>query len=63
MKVTKSYVKRLKVTKNGKVKSRNAGQNHFNAKERRRAQLAKKRTVDFPFPMSNKYKSKFLNFK
>ncbi len=33
MKTNKSYLKRLKVTKNGKVKARPKGQNHFNAKE------------------------------
>ena len=33
MKTNKSYSKRLKVTKNGKIKARPKGQNHFNAKE------------------------------
>ncbi len=32
MKTNKSYSKRLKVSKNGKVRSRTPGQNHFNAK-------------------------------
>lgn len=32
-KTNKSFSKRLKVTKNGKVQSRKAGGNHFNAKE------------------------------
>jgi ribosomal protein L35 len=58
MKTNKSYAKRLKVTRNGKIIARSTGQNHFNSKERRRAQLAKKRTV--PFPMDNKSKSRFL---
>lgn len=58
MKTNKSYAKRLKVTKNGKILARKAGQNHFNAKERRRAQLSKKRSV--PFTISNKAKSRYL---
>lgn len=33
MKTNKSFSKRLKVTKNGKIKARKPGQNHFNAKE------------------------------
>lgn len=51
-KTNKSFTKRLKVSKNGKITARRTGQNHFNAKESRRSQLAKKRSVDFP--MSNK---------
>ena len=58
MKTNKSYTKRLKVTKNGKVLARGTGQNHFNAKESRRTQLKKKRMI--AFPMSNKEKSRFL---
>ena len=62
MKTNKSYAKRLKVTKNGKILARTTGQNHFNAKESRRSQLAKKGRVNFP--MSMKEKSRFLvNFK
>lgn len=48
MKTNKSYTKRLKVSKNGKIKARKPGQNHFNAKESRGSQLAKKRSADFP---------------
>jgi ribosomal protein L35 len=59
MKTNKSYSKRLKVTKTGKILARKAGQNHFNAKEsRRRNQLRKKRSDNFV--ISNKSKSKFL---
>ncbi len=43
MKSVKAYRKRLKVTKNGKILMRSPGQNHFNAKARRRAQLGRKR--------------------
>ena len=40
MKTNKSYSKRLKLTKNGKVISRKPGFNHFNAKQSRTTQLA-----------------------
>lgn len=58
MKTNKSYSKRLKVTKNGKIIARGTGQNHFNAKESRRSQLHNKKGN--PFPMSNKEKRRFL---
>lgn len=44
MKTNKSYTKRLKVTKNGKIVARRAGQNHFNAKQTGTKRLARKRT-------------------
>lgn len=59
MKTNKSFAKRLKVTKRGKILARATGQNHFNAKESRRSQLAKK-NAEVPFHMSNKVKSRFL---
>lgn len=59
IKTNKSYAKRLRVTKNGKVLVRKPGQNHFNAKEsRRKTQLGKKRSSEFA--MSHKSASKFL---
>ena len=58
MKTNKSYLKRLKVTKNGKILARATGQNHFNSKESGRSQLHKDRMGNFP--MSNKDKSRFL---
>ncbi len=58
MKTNKSFTKRLKVTKNGKIIGRKKGQNHFNAKESGRANIAKKRTVQFEF--SNKVTRRFL---
>ncbi len=61
MKTNKSYSKRLKVTKNGKIVGRKAGQNHFNAKESRRNQLGKKRATAFPFPLTNKDKGRYLS--
>jgi len=59
MKTNKSFAKRLKVTKNGKIISRKPGQNHFNAKERRRAQMNKRRSA--PFHISNRDKRRFLS--
>lgn len=58
MKTNKSFTKRLKVTKNGKILGRKPGQNHFNAKASRTKQLAGKRAV--PFVMTQKSKSRFL---
>ena len=58
MKTNKSFAKRLKVTKNGKVKMRGAGHCHFNSRQTRREQLDKNRSIDFN--MSNKTKSRFL---
>ncbi|NQV87978.1 MAG: 50S ribosomal protein L35 [Parcubacteria group bacterium] len=58
MKTNKSFAKRLKVTKNGKVLARKTGQNHFNSKESGRSQLAKKRSVEFK--VNNKLKSRYL---
>ncbi len=63
MKTNKSYTKRLKVTKNGKIIARFAGQNHFNAKESRSKQYAKRRTTNMQFDnaFTNKVKSRFLS--
>ncbi|HRY62751.1 MAG TPA: 50S ribosomal protein L35 [Candidatus Paceibacterota bacterium] len=47
MKTNNSYLKRLKVTKNGKVISRKAGKCHFNAKESRSKQLGASKMVSF----------------
>ncbi|MDA8596833.1 50S ribosomal protein L35 [Candidatus Pacebacteria bacterium] len=44
MKTNKSYTKRIKVTKNGKLIARKPGQNHFNAKESGQGRLSRKRT-------------------
>ncbi len=63
MKTNKSCSKRLKVTKNGKILARKAGQNHFNAKESRRKQHAKGRSTNLAFDnaFTNKVKSRFLS--
>lgn len=42
MKPNKSILKRIKITKTGKLIRRRSGQNHFNAKESRRAQRRKR---------------------
>lgn len=47
MKTNKSYRKRLKITRTGKLLSRRGGKNHFNAKESRRSQLISKRLHSF----------------
>jgi ribosomal protein L35 len=58
MKTNKSLTKRLKVTKNGKIKARKAGLGHFNAKMKRTKQLAQR--TDSDLVMTNKAKSRFL---
>lgn len=58
MKTKKSLLKRLKITKNGKILGRTPGFNHFNAKQKRRKQLAGKKSQ--PFSMTNKEKRRFL---
>ena len=60
-KTNKSYSKRLKVTKTGKILSRKSGKNHFNAKTSRAKQLRGKRAVSFA--MNNKNIGDFLPFK
>ena len=57
-KTNKSFTKRLKVTKTGKILARKPGFNHFNAKQSRTKQLAGKKPV--PFPMTNKSISRFI---
>lgn len=58
VKSNKSFSKRLKVSKNGKIKARVPGQNHFNSKENSSTRSKKKRMVDFN--MTNKEKRRFL---
>ena len=58
MKTNKSYTKRLKVTRNGKIVARKPGQNHFNAKESGRSQIGKSRSTYLV--MNNKARSRFL---
>ena len=58
MKTNKSYSKRIKVTKNGKIVARRAGRNHFNAKQTGRERLAKRRTQRLS--LTNKTIQRFL---
>ena len=57
-KTNKSFTKRLRVTRRGKILARRGGRNHFNAKEGRGSQLASRRNFDFP--MNNKDAGRFL---
>ncbi len=59
MKTNKSFSKRLRVTRTGKIVGRKAGQNHFNAKEGGRTRMSKNRTLNVNF--KNKAKARFLN--
>jgi ribosomal protein L35 len=47
IKTNKSYSKRLKVTKTGKILARKGGKNHFNAKESRSTQMKGKKLATF----------------
>ena len=58
LKTNKSFAKRLKVSKNGKISRRGIGHCHFNAKESGRSQMGKSGYK--PFTMSHKEKSLYL---
>ena len=58
MKTNKSFTKRIKVTRTGKLIARKPGQDHFNAKERGRTKGVKKRTV--ALALSNRLTRRFL---
>lgn len=58
MKTNKSYSKRFKVTRNGKIMARGQGQNHFNSKESRRSQMDKRRSI--PVVMTQADKRRYL---
>ena len=45
MKTNKSLLKRVKISKNGKISVRKAGKNHFNAKESGSKKLGAKRMM------------------
>ncbi len=59
-KTNKSYAKRLKLTRKGKILSRKPGQDHFKAKESRKTQLHQKSLQNFN--ISKKELKKFLPF-
>lgn len=58
MKTNKSYTKRLRVTRKGKIVARKAGQNHFNAKESRKTHTAKHRATSLTMTAADR--SRFL---
>ncbi len=58
MKTNKSYTKRIKVTKNGKLIARKAGQNHFNARQTGTQRLRRKRTQ--AITMTARARNRFL---
>ncbi|MCU0660554.1 MAG: 50S ribosomal protein L35 [Candidatus Pacebacteria bacterium] len=60
MKTNKSYTKRLKITKNGKLIGKKPGFNHYNAKQSRTKQLAGRKGKEFT--ISVKAKSHLLPF-
>jgi len=59
MKTNKSFTKRIRVTKKGKLIARKSGQNHFNAKEGSQTKSSKRQNASIK--MSNKAKSRFLH--
>jgi ribosomal protein L35 len=58
MKTNKSYTKRLRVTRNGKIIARAKGQNHFNAKSSGSERAAKRRAVSLS--LSKTVRARFL---
>lgn len=60
MKNNKSFSKRLRVTKNGKIIARTPGHNHFNAKESGSTRMRHNRQGGFHAKMDATAKSRFL---
>jgi len=58
MKTNKSYTKRIRVTRNGKLMVRVKGQNHFNAKSSGAQRSAKRRSVTLN--LTAKVRARFL---
>jgi ribosomal protein L35 len=61
MKTNKSFMKRLRVTKKGKIIARAPGHNHFNAKDTGRGRQAKGRMGAFTSVMDATARSRFLS--
>lgn len=59
MKTNKSYTKRIRVTKKGKLVARKPGQDHFNAKEGGNAKRSKRGPL--PLTVSKDIKRRFLS--
>jgi len=60
-KTNKSFSKRIKLTKSGKLKIRKIGQNHFNAKESGRKGMRKRKPQDLK--LKNKQIARFIRNK
>ncbi len=58
MKTNKSFTKRIRVTRKGKLVVRKPGQDHFNAKERGRTKTVKKRASSLK--MTTRSRRRFL---
>ena len=58
MKTNKSFTKRLRVTKKGKIIARAVGHNHFNAKESGNSRMKKNRAGSME--MTQKNRSRYL---
>jgi len=58
MKSNKSYLKRIRVTKNGKLVARAKGQNHFNAKQSGSKRSGKRRAISLT--LTAKVRRRFL---
>lgn len=58
MKTNKSYLKRIRVTRNGKLMARAPGQNHFNAKQSGSERNSKRRLVSIA--LTNRVRRRFL---
>ena len=59
MKTNKSFTKRLKVTRTGKIVARKPGQNHFNAKEKGSTQTNGSRTQ--AWEVTKKVAQRYIN--
>lgn len=60
MKTNKSFAKRIKITRRGKLVARRPGQNHFNAKERRSTQMNGRRSRRIT--LTKKVRQRYINF-
>lgn len=59
MKTNKSYTKRIRVTKKGKLVVRKAGQDHYNATDKGSVRMGKKRAQSLT--VSNRIRRSFLS--
>lgn len=60
MKSNKSFLKRLRVTKKGKIIARVPGHNHFNAKESGSGRMRRRRSDTFHAALDATARSRFL---